>query len=888
MVATIAAGTSAAYYLAQSEYYLGGGEPPGEWIAAGAGFGIVSGTTVEREPFERLHAATAADGKTLLSNGGKRIDRVPGYDMTFSAPKSVSVLWALCDEGMRNKIEAAQADAVKAAIGILEKNAAFSRRGRNGMQSEPVNLSVAAFQHGEARPTEHSDGHVFADPQLHTHAVILNLARRADGSVGTLDGRRLFAWKMAAGAAYHLALASRLQRLGCGIVDIGWNGMFEIAGIDAGLAEYFSARRAEVEAALDEAGLTSAAAPALAGAITKASRETKARTTNADRFEQWRKIASDRGHEADRMVASALQSDAGTAELERDTGRGDAFRDRLRTVPDQLTQTESVFERRQLMAAVASALVGSGTSVAFAMRQAERLVDEGSVVALGRDSIGEMRYSTPEMMRVEREVLGMARDLADRSMPAPDRQHVERLVADRALNAEQADAVAAATASIAIAVIEGAAGSGKTTSLRPIVEAHRDAGYRVLGSATAWRIAHQLRDDLGIEARATDAWLAQGRVEGRFLDDRTLLVVDEAGQLSSRQMHALLCEVERAGAKLLLVGDRRQLQPIGAGGALSIVARATAFARVDRIVRQKDEWAREATAALAAGRTQEALCAYAERDHVHLRAGQTATVQAMVDAWQEAAARNAGQDLLLLARTNAQLRAIDEEIRSRLRAAGALRGPDVGIDAVTASGKPFRLDLAVGDEIRFLMRHDGLGVINGTKALVTAISVCGDSRELRIFTRINGRDTSFTPSDLADENGRARLALAYASTIYGAQGLTADRTFVLLDPGCNRHDAYVGLSRARTRTDIFADSRLVDAGMRAELPLPGRSKAATPANEARVVWLGRELSRTSLKGTTLDLFVPEQDHGSGGLGSQTRLGRSASSAQLEHTAEGPL
>ena len=859
MVATIAAGTSAGYYLAQSEYYLGGSEPPGAWIAAGDGFGIVVGATVERDPFERLHAGTDADGRTLLSNGGKRLDRMPGYDMTFSAPKSVSVLWALGDKGLRERIEAVQADAVRAAIGVVERNAAFSRRGRNGLTSEAVRLSVAAFQHGEARPTEHADGRVFADPQLHTHAVILNLARRADGTVGTLDGRRLFAWKMASGAAYHLALASGLQRLGCGIADIGKNGTFEIVGVDAELTEYFSARRAEVEAALVETGLTSAAAPALAGAITKASRAVKTPSTGADRFELWKKIAGDLGHAADRLVELAVHPDINIVDIVDEARRVAMVRERLQAVPEQLTQTESVFERRHLMAAVASALVGSGASVERAEREAQALVNDGRIVELGADAIGEMRYSTPEMIRVEREILAMAQDLSARSMPAPDRRLVERLVGDSILSGEQADAVTAATSTAAIAVIEGAAGSGKTTSLRPIVEAHRHAGYTVLGSATAWRIAHQLRDDLGIEARATDAWLA-GVAAGRpFLDEKTLFVVDETGQLSSRQMHAVLSEVERAGAKLLLVGDRRQLQPIGAGGALSIVARAVDFARVDRIVRQKEEWARQATMALAAGRTEEALAAYAERDHVHLHAGQKAAVRAMVDAWQQAAARHQGEKLLLLARTNAQLGEINAEIRGRLRESGALRGPDFCIDAVTSSGQVRRLDLAIGDEVRFLMRHDGLGVINGTTGIVTGISCTKAGGVPRIVARVGDRDVSFTPADLADESGHARLGHAYASTIYGAQGLTVDRAFVLLDPACNRHDAYVGLSRAREATDIFADSRVIDAGIRAELPLSERSKAVAPDHDACIARLGRTLSRSGIKGTTLDLLPEEKD-----------------------------
>lgn len=431
MVATIAAGTSVGYYLAQSEYYLGGAEPSGTWVAAGDGFGIAAGATVERDPFERLHAATDAGGHTPLSNGSKRIDRVPGYDMTFSAAKSVSLLWAFSDEGLREKIEMAQAGAVQAAIGVLERNAAVSRRGRNGLSSETVRLAVAAFQHGEARPTEYADGRVFADPQLHIHAVILNLARRADGTIGTLDGRRLFAWKMTAGAAYHLALASGLQRLGCQIADIGKNGTFEVAGVDAEVKEYFSARRAEVEEALDEAGLTSAAAPALASAITKTSRAVKEPATGTDRFALWKMIAGDLGHEANRLVERVVRADLDIV----DAAHAEAtVRERRQAIPEQLTQTESVFERRHVMAAVASTLVGSGASVERTEQEAQALVEGGSVVELGAGAAGEMRYSTPEMIRIEREILAMTQDLSARPMLALDRNRVDRLIDDSSLS----------------------------------------------------------------------------------------------------------------------------------------------------------------------------------------------------------------------------------------------------------------------------------------------------------------------------------------------------------------------------------------------------------------------------------------------------------------------
>jgi ATP-dependent exoDNAse (exonuclease V) alpha subunit len=259
--------------------------------------------------------------------------------------------------------------------------------------------------------------------------------------------------------------------------------------------------------------------------------------------------------------------------------------------------------------------------------------------------------------------------------------------------------------------------------------------------------------------------------------------------------------------------------------------------------------------ALAVGKTSEALQAYAGRGHVHLHAGVKAAVRAMADTWEAAASIPDDQTVLLLARTNGQVREINDEIRRRMRAGGMLRGPDISIDAVTGSGQPYDLNLSVGDVIRFLVRHDGLRVINGTTGTVTAIAG-RDTANPKITARLQNGDVTFAPADLADENGKARLGHAYASTIYSAQGLTADRTLVLLDPACDRHDTYVGLSRARDTTEIFVDRRIIDAGIRAEQPLSRRNTVAEPDDMARIAWLGGRLARSAIKGTTLDLIAP--------------------------------
>jgi conjugative relaxase-like TrwC/TraI family protein len=844
MVATIAAGTAAGYYLKQAEYYLGGRESAGRWISRTGDFGVVNGAEVSRAQFERLHAGLDDHGQLLLSNTGDVKKQVPGYDLTLSAPKSVSIIYALAEPAFRKRIEAAQQHAVEATIRLLDGHAAFGRRGKNGLQLERVSLTTASFQHGEARPVEHEDGKTFADPNLHTHSVILNLAARADGTVGALDGRFLFNWKMAAGAAYHAALAAELQAtLGFSIGEIGKNGTFEIVGVPLEMREYFSARRREIEEEISKEGLTTAAAPALAAAIALSSRSSKTTAPSVDRFELWRNEAAKFGIELERFVAGLRRDGQMLDPAERDR----LIAERMAALPRQLTENESVFERRHLYAAVAAGLVGTGAGGERIEAEVAALVANQAIVELGRDDLDQPLYSTPEMVRIERELVALTQRLSRRQHAAPDRKRVAALCNEHGLSAEQTAAALAATDRRSIAIAEGAPGSGKSLMLKSIVAGY--AGMRVIGCATAWRIANQLRDDLGIESKATDAWIASARAGGRFLDRNSVLVVDESGLLSSRQMHAILSEVAKAGAKVIFVGDSGQLQAIGAGPGQQILSSVVEASRVDTIVRQRQPWARQAVMDVAKGRIAQALNAFAERGFVTSCDTSRATVRALVDAWQRAQTQTPAVSTLLIAKSNAQVRTINDEVRTRLQIEGQIRGREIELTAVTASGHTQPLRLAAGDSIRFLARQDALGVINGTVAIIDKIQ--GSKSDPRIAARIGKRKISFKVSDIADQAGRARLTHAYASTIYGAQGLTVDQAFVLISPNMNRHDLLVASSRGRDRTEHFIDNREVDAQIRAGLPLSERQSAQVEA-ETRLSWLATRLSRVQVKTCTLD------------------------------------
>ncbi|MGX4806880.1 MobF family relaxase [Bradyrhizobium guangdongense] len=868
MVATIAAGTTARYYSKQSEYYLGGGEPAGRWISSTNDFGVRHGAEVDNALFERLHASLDVDGQPLLSNSGDTAKRVGGIDLTLSAPKSVSVAFGLADAETRRAIETAQHEACEATIAFLERNAAYCRRGKEGHRLERATLTVASFQHGEARPVEHDDGKVYADPNLHTHAVLLNFSMRQDGTVGALDARHLFAHKMAAGAVYHLALSSNLQKIGFEVGDVGKNGIFEIVLPNSSqeqreqsqkfreLQRHWSGRRKEVEQAIGAEGLSTAEAPALAAAIALGTRSTKQEARTSDRFELWADEARPF------LDIERLMANLRTARTWDHAEQEKLIAARVAVVPTELTEHESVFERRHLYAAVATALVGTGADALRVEQEVERLTQAGRIVALGQDALQQPVYSTPEQIAIERELVIVAERLAREQRPAPDPEYVLQLCRTHGLSAEQTRAAQIATSSAAIAVIEGAAGSGKSTTLAAIVAAYSGRGsgghssigpaWRVIGTSQSWKVAKELQK-LGIEAMATDAWLA--RTKEPFLDANTVLVVDEAGLLSSRQMLAITKLAGQAGAKVVAVGDREQLQALGAGPGLSILASVTGTTRVETIVRQREAWMRTAVTDFAKGRAKQGLTAFDERGLLSFASGEKATVTRVVDGWERAQRAGPNAAVLLIAKTNAQVRALNDEVRIRLRRDGRIIGEDIEVAAVTPSGHGQALAFATGDQIRFLVRHDRLAVINGTTATITRI----DDRETQdpiLHVDIAGRRASFRVSELADEHGRARIGHAYSTTIYGSQGLTTDRAFVWAAPSMTRNEAYVAFSRARDHLEIFADVREIDAQIRLDLPLSERLQVMiTP--ERRIEWFSGRLSRRQVKTCTLDPMLDQ-------------------------------
>ncbi|MBO9591158.1 MobF family relaxase [Devosia sp.] len=844
MVASFAVMKSSAYYTRQSQAvsYYADNESAGIWLRGHDALGVAAGDRVEAADFDRICAGLDHAGKPLIKAGAK--PRMLGIDITLSPPKSFSVLYAAAPNDLRLSLAGAERSALEATIQLIEREIPLSRRGRNGERREHSNFVAAAFTHSEARPERHADGKVFADCQRHHHVCLPSIAERSDGTWGGIDSRQLRIWKKSLGAVFRLQLASALQQRGFAIehVNDGWS--WAIAGIPQTLIDYFSARRASLEEELADAGLTSGQAPALASAINATDRRAKENVSLDHLTAQWHEAIERLGYIPDQIVGAAFATGREQARAPLDLSS--ARPQRLAAVPAKLTEFQATFSRRELIEASANALVGTGAGLEEVLDGATDFIGGNAVLECAQTPEGAI-FTTPEMLAAERALVALVTRNATTFVAAPERATTDQILAISGLNAEQEHVVREATRGARLVLVQGSAGTGKSTTLKAVANAWRSAGYEVAGASVAWRAANTLGADLGIEARAIDAWLKSIEQGNTPFVDKTCLIVEEAGLQSTLQTLKLLEAVDRTGGVVLMVGDENQLTPIGAGHAMRLIRQTIGATRIETVVRQHEAWARQAPKDFARGKAQKALDAFASHGQIAFENSPRAAVEAVADRWNKIVGTEPSKSVLVSAKTNAEVRALSASIRNRMRERGALTGPDISIEAADSSGNRHRLRLAAGDRIRFLRRDDALGVVNGSEARIVAIAEGPDGR-VRIAADHNGARLNFSPDDVADANGRARLAHAYATTLFQAQGLTVDRALVLLSARFDRHDAYVASSRARESSELFVDTRTLDR----EIETDFISETGERLETARLNYLAQRLSRQNVKTLALD------------------------------------
>jgi len=899
---------------ALTRYYAESGTPPGRFLGAGLaglvdGNGLPVGSTVTEEQLwrmlgmlqdpvtgEQLGRPPIARREWIDARGRARKSALPvaGFDLTFSAPKSVSVAWALADPATRDAIHAGHVQALEFVIAYAERNVFASRSGAGGIVQEDIRgVVAAAFDHWDSRA---------GDPQLHTHVVVMNRAQTSDGKWRTLDSRALFKEAVGLSELYNGLLSDVLTaRLGW-----GWEparrrhspvAKWEVAGVPERLREEFSQRTSAIEdttKGLVEQFVASHGRQPTAREViqmrqqaTLATRPDKHLRPLAQMVSDWRRRAT---------PAVGLDQTGWVAAL---AGRNDLPLLRSAEVTDAMCQDVA----RLAIEAVSGARASFTRSNVFAeaVRQVHgvrfaqpaervRVVERVTDLALGQSLLltpaeltplpetlrrtdgtsrlrprNASRYTTRDLLDAETRLVGAGQATDGPSVAPAVAKGICSLPIEgvtHPLSVEQEAAVYSVTTSGRVLdVLVGAAGTGKSTTMRAVRatwEAEHGPGS-VVGLAPSAAAAEVLADAVGVPTENTVKWLTEasrqpqrraaldalahrldraspslrtrallGRarkirteIDRWGLHPRQLVIVDEASMAGTLDLDALAAQARDAGAKILLVGDWAQLSPVTAGGAFRLVARDRDDpATLTDVHRFRHDWERAASLQLRDG-SPEAADVYAVHGRI-VGGDRESALDLLYDAWRRDTAE--GKRSLMIANDADTVRDLNQRARTDRVMSG-----DVDADGIDLADET---TVGVGDVIvtrrnaRALTSGTGW-VKNGDQWHVTAVHPDGTLEA----KRTSGRGVTALPATYVDQH----VELGYAMTAHRAQGRTVDTAHAFVTATTTREPLYVMASRGRDSNRLYVDTAYD----------PDVDTAHEPAAEVDAVGVLRQVLATS-------------------------------------------
>jgi len=805
------------------DYYTKPGEAPGEWMGElAAELGLAG--EVDRAEYTALlagkHPKTGAvllrrpEPRSYLDAAGKKrtLEPILGYDIRFSAPKSISLLWAIGSEEVQATILRAHERAIGEALGYLERHACFVQRGYGGKKIEPgAGFLSMSFLHRSSRA---------GDPALHSHLVTANMTRAvSDGRWLSLANPKrtspLLREAKAAGYVYQASLRSCLTRE----LGLQWeaveNGYADLAGFGRPLIEHFSRRRNEIVREMAERGTSSAAAAEVAAYRT---RDRKDYGVDADNQRaEWR--------------SRAAEFDFSEGSIERMLHRSRAREPRVigaREIDGALADLESThshFDRRDLLCALANRM-REGTDAAQLEAAVGSLFASERIVEIhhGEGPLVSSYFTTPRLWAMEQRVLQSAREGEAVGAAVVEESVLTAVLArHRYLSAEQAQMVRRlTTGGERIVTVAALPGSGKTTALAAAREAWAEAGITGIGVATARTASGELEDDTGIPSisitklliRCEDAEAAGQRP----LPPGTVIVLDESSATSTPHFATLVELVERCEGKLVSIGDPRQIGAVGPGGLYGHLTNELKTIVLTEIRRQRDPVDRRIVELAHEGFGADALDLLRAEERLVIADTLAETLDALVLDWHQSFA--AGEDAVMIARRGRDVADLNEMGRALREAEGQL-----GEVCLTVAEQRF----AVGD--RVITRINSSQVSNRERWEVTGINV---SERCLMLQRIGGdeRAVILGPGYLErrTDSGEPPVQHAYALTTYATQSKTFDSAFALLDSGIAREDFLVAVSRARGETTAYgvAATDLLDPDLG-----PARREIEDPAHDLR-------------------------------------------------------
>jgi conjugative relaxase-like TrwC/TraI family protein len=838
-------------------------------------------TEVAKEFFHAEHGRDAVDARELAAQIAKDSrppsKTVAGYDLTFSPVKSVSTLWAVADRPVASAIERAHQEAVSDALRFIEEQALFTRTGPQGIRQVNVHgLVAAAFTHRDSRA---------GDPDLHTHVAVANKVQTLDGRWLSIDGRVLFKAKVAASETYNTALERHLRdALGVRFAarsgaDPSKRPIREIVGVDPQLNQRWSTRRAHINTRRGELAVqfqaehgrppTPVEAQHLAQQATLETRDAKHEPRSlAEQRATWMDEASavlgGRSAVAS-MVATALSPAAETlrmtdahwvtqtadqvlaameqtrstwqmwhvrAEAQRHLRTVDVPAEHAAALVDMLV--DEVLDRR----CVALAAPPDGIEEPDALRR----VDGSSVYSIA----GADLYTSQRILAAEQRLVIVA---GIRDGTVIDRTVVELAVLEMAANGTALDMgqasllrqMCASGARLQLAIAP--AGAGKTTAMRALTLAWSEDGGQVIGLAPSAAAAAVLAEQTGIRAD-TLAKLTWSLDHGDLPDwatgvgPATLIIIDEAGMADTLSLDTAVRFAVDRGASVRLIGDDQQLAAIGAGGVLRDIKNIHGALQLTELHRFTDPAEAQASLTLRDG-DPSALGFYLDHGRVHVGDLAKITDDAFVGWISD---RAVGLDAIMLAPTRELVAELNRRARDHRRN-GAPTGQEVRLgdgnrasvgDMIITRANDRRLRLSATDWVK-----------NGDRWTITHIDRSGGFTVRHSRSQVKCR----LPADYVTTS----TGLGYATTIHGAQGVSADTMHGLLTGQESRPQLYTMLTRGRRANHLYL--QVVGDGNPHNLIRPDALAPSTPTETLQQI-LARNDSPTSATTTLRELHDP--------------------------------
>ena len=777
----------------------------------------------------------SADEAQRFAESRRAARVVMAYDVTFSVPKSVSIIWAQGNDEVRAQVDAAVDASVRAGMDYLERHGLGVRNG--GRVVKGSGLVAASYRHNTNRALE---------PQIHHHVVVANMTQSPRGW-RAVDSRRLFAHATTAGYLGGAELRRQLSaRLG-----VGWEepnrGLADVLGVSRETIMSMSSRRKDVLSLAGELGFDSAKARQTAAL---ASRPDKLGSVDAEILgRRWSALLANNGFsrdDLDKLRQHQTQPWTGLDAVRLFEFLGS---------PEGVTEQAAVFDRRDVIQAVA-VFANNRLDAVGIERVADNWLRSDAVVALAPDRADESTaevdgfemtlFSTPEMVELEQRVINLHAN-GDLIAGVVDPLLVESAITNSPveLGADQAAMVRAITTSgEQFQAVVGRAGSGKTTAITAAAEAWQADGYRVLGAAPFGDAARKLETETGLRSWTLEGLLTRVETSPQpFLDANTVVIVDEASTIGNRQLDRLYRYASDAGSVVRTIGDPKQHQSVEAGGLWNHLTEQFPEPTPVLETNRRQVGPDMAEVRLAVDEYRAGLVSSAMRrldgDGRVVTAGSwEELLDVMAADWLTDHRQHLAGELepsKMVAERNSDRHALNRRAQTLLRAEGVLHSP-------VAIGEQ---EFHVGDRVVAQVRNTDLvpegadarrHVVNGSEGTVLAITndPADEHGGPGLRVAFDGLGTIDVPHHfVAEEVGRGRgggLTPAYAVTSFKAEGQTFRVGRNLAAPaGVNTEGMYVALTRGRRDQRTYTIDPALNRSAFPELPIMRDDRTAVEA-----------------------------------------------------------